>query len=340
LLVRKGSYSGFQTTKAVRVLGEAEVNVSGGAMISGIPAGRDFVIKSVAFAGLAYGLRITSSAGSIVLEDVEAKVTTNLPPLTWGMIVEASAKVALNRCRCSGGTLVTGSTMTTTSSVFTGSDPNPLFYPQPGTPALLTSSSTLVLGDCQATGGNGLVRASGGIAPASAVDSTKCSLVVLGDRSVLSAGRTGDPSDVPAIRGAGGNLLLDPVAVLVPFGSGNKYAGFDKTHERRLPSLTATGAGPGETVRSDLYSTRGHTVLLFAGFPINPLVVPGIGQFWLDPVTMLLLDAGVQGSLEHRLTNIPVPNSAVLRGVPLVLQALSGVFPGLETSSAVHVVLH
>lgn len=343
LLIRKGNYSGFQTSKPARMLGGPQVQVSGTVMISNVPAKTAFVIKSVAFRGsgllLNGAVTIDTCAGRVVLDDVDVKDPSTFSPRI-ALAMHRSNAVALNNVRAVPGMYATASTITATNSRFTGRDAQPSFLmPVPGTAGITIVGSTLVLGDCHAQGGNGLVRYMNGGAPVSGVDSTNSSLVILG-ASWIGTGQTGNAADIPAVIGHSGDLLLDPGVTLVSFGAAPGFAGFTNSYVRRLPSLTATGAAPGGTLRTDLHSTQGQLTILFASLLADPVVVPGVGQLWLDPGSMFVLDVGIQDRSEHRSTNIPIPNNPALRGLPLVLQALSGFPPGLETSSAAHVVLH
>lgn len=353
LLVRKGNYKTFKTSKAVRLLGVPGVRVlgtnslDGGITISSIPAGKTFTLKNVSISGSSFliggGLiTIQDCAGHVVLDNVEAtdpKTTAPGPALN----LRRAKAVTLNNSRCITGLTATDCTLMATGSVFTGRNAQVSFpFPISGTPAIAAVSSTLVLGQCVAQGGNGLDRQINGLAASPATRTVGGALVIAGDNnSSFQAGRIGvQQAAIPAVQGSSGNLLIDPSVTLVPFGNGPAFDGFTLTSRRRLASLTATGVAPGGTLRSELFSPQGHTTVLFASLAANPVLVPALGQLWLDPGSLLLLDVGLQDRTEHRRVSTPIPPGASLRGTVLALQALSGFAPRFELSTAAHVVLH
>ncbi|MFQ5507357.1 MAG: hypothetical protein ACE5F1_21540, partial [Planctomycetota bacterium] len=197
----------------------------------------------------------------------------------------------------------------------------PRAYLDPGTSGIEASASTLILAQCRATGGNGhrfhngLYFVTDPPHPALSVSAGKS--VIGGDGSSFFKAGSFNNIATPALSAKGGSLLHDPNVVLLPSGGGKSHQGFTTVARVRLPSLTASGAPPGGKLLADLFSPKGHSVILFASRVGKPLLLARLGQLWLDPGSLFLLDSGVQGIKEHHLTQVPIPSLAALRGLTL-----------------------
>jgi hypothetical protein len=98
-------------------------------------------------------------------------------------------------------------------------------------------------------------------------------------------------------------------------------------------SASATVA-PGEILSLHLRAPAGHYGIVMLGAPIAPVQV-GIGELTIDPASMMVLEAGVQGEDQVRLAQTLLPEDPRLRGLPIALQALSGPAPQLRLTNAV-----
>ena len=164
-------------------------------------------------------------------------------------------------------------------------------------------------------------------------------LVVAGDgQSLLASGSPVGNTSSSAVA-ATGDLLLDPDVQVIPAGAAAPISGGASVVFARLPALTATGAAPGGNLTADLHSEPGHLELLLASTPVAPQATP-LGQLWVAPLAFLVLDVGVQGASGHRGTTVPIPPDPALRGLPIMLQALSGPAPALGLSTPSAIVLH
>ena len=140
---------------------------------------------------------------------------------------------------------------------------------------------------CQATGGLG--------GKALLLDSGN--YIVAGDsRSLYRASGRSMPA-IEVTRTA--RLTIDPNVTLIPSGNAPPISGGGTVIKRRIPALQATGAAPGNTVMTELYSPAGHAVVLMIGVHKGPLSIPPFGDLWIDPLTLLIIAAGVQNQTEH-----------------------------------------
>ena len=164
--------------------------------------------------------------------------------------------------------------------------------------------------------------------------------ILCGDAtSTFEAGKLAPAeSGMHALTTTAGTLLIDPSVRLIPKGNGQKIAGSAKVISSRLPSLMATGAAPKGIVTTDLYAEKGTAQLLLASVPGFSLALP-FGELWLDPFALIIVESGIMGASEHRAIKIPVPNNAVLRGLPVGFQALRGNAAGIVLSNPVIVIL-
>lgn len=95
---------------------------------------------------------------------------------------------------------------------------------------------------------------------------------------------------------------------------------------------------PGELLSMTLRSPDGHLGIVLLGAPIAPIHSP-IGALSVDPAAMMVLDVGIQGQEQVHLMQMLLPEDAGLHGLPIAVQALSGLVPDLRLTNAVAMTL-
>ena len=223
------------------------------------------------------------------------------------------------------GLLCKASTVVVVDSVLLGQNAYDLMgnYSWRAYYGLEADASRVSLAFCDVRGGKGVSRLFGTWQASAAASFRSCATVITGDATArFLAGAPGGAAR-SAIESNGGMLHIDPSVTLGPRGTTVAMAGTTKVVRQRLPALKATGAPPGSTVTTDVYSKAGDTVLLFASLP-GDRTAPVFGDVWLDERFLLLLDTGVQPASQHRVYQGWLPSAASLRGLPLAFQALSG----------------
>jgi hypothetical protein len=100
-------------------------------------------------------------------------------------------------------------------------------------------------------------------------------------------------------------------------------------------SLSASDAvAPGEILSVLLRAPAGHYGVVMLGAPIAPVQV-GLGELRVNPAAVMVLDAAFQGEDQVRLVQTLLPENPYLRGMPIALQALTGLPPQLRLTNAV-----
>jgi len=352
ILVRAGHYVGGTTSKALRIIGGGQVFVAQLTVLD-LPARKGFTLRSVtlqATANVGQLFVLSRNQGLVHLDDVHADVGQLRLALD---IVDCKAVTIANSSFKGGpGLKCNGSTVTVSNTDLVGSNGSnrmmkqpPLCNYTPSSPAAELVSSTVLLNGVRAAGGdsdtwNPLCGSK--VPPSPAIRATNTALLITGDwTSGYAAGKNlGRPSyNVSAVVGFGGNFLFDNSVTFWPAGSASSYSGFANSHRRRLPSLVATAFQSGHFIGTDLFSQTGHLAVLLVALPTHPLIVPGVGQLWLDLGTVLVVDAGVQGASQHRLVTVPFPPTPALRGAALAFQAISGTTQSVVLSTPAVVVL-
>ena len=283
---------------------------------------------------------VETCAGRVVLEDIEAR-DARQGSLVPAVFANKCAALTLNNIRGIGGLSVTSSTVSASDCKWTGADAKMGWInTYPATAGVTAGFSTIILAACTSFGGDGLVYRLGNEPPAPGVKAGACSTVLLKESLFAAGSPKGTRLDAPAVKVNGGQLLYDPRVGLRPAGKAWGFEGSGKLHGRALPGLSATGAGPGGTMRIEYFSAERHLGIVFASFVANPVMLPNVGQLWLDPASAFVIDVGTPNVGLSRFTNIKVPIVLALRGMPLVFQALAGPMSRLEASNPAHVVIH
>lgn len=353
LLIRAGSYSPFETNKALTLLGQGTVVVADPLFprppqlvrVHSLPRGRTFTMKNVRIEArlTQFALSLASNVGRVHLEDVVVATASSPPSNMIGCIVVA----------CTAVTFVNGS----------------LF----GYPALSASQSTLALAGTMVSGGShcGSSRCLAGIGdgmvlqdcmvllsrasvsggstfpgwtfdPRPAIVMARSQLIATGDASTfIAAGGGNGSTPIAAIETNQGTIHLDTRLLVRGSQGGRDVNGTAVVVRRRIVALSGAGAPPGGNVAVEVVSPAGDPFVFAASLPTDPLPHPS-GLLFVDPQFMALFGFGVQNGNERSSTAVPVPNDPRLHGLVLAVQAgsLAAATQALEFSNPVVVVLH
>ncbi len=121
----------------------------------------------------------------------------------------------------------------------------------------------------------------------------------------------------PVLVTTGGTLWIDPRATTYTPGHGTATI-------RRGPvaGVWSSQATIGGTVDVQTFGDPNSMSTLFASLPrSNPVVLPGLGSAWVDPLTAVLVDSGPLDSIGDRSVTLPVL-SIMPEGMPLLFQAV------------------
>lgn len=337
LIVRAGDHIGFRTSKPLHVLGEDGARIGatllgGDAVIEDLPSGSSFSLRNFAFpGGTSIKVRLLRCAGTVLLEKLVADTSGGFG-FAQGVAAEDCAQVVVRDCAFHtwlpleafrSSVLVDASTLRGKDAFFF---PHAPFLASPGLRA--SGGATVWLSRCDVRGGDGGrdIGVFADDAPAIAVDGATLWIAAGATGNTLSAGQSSEPAPVPAIAGSatnGGVLELDPNVALIPHAGAPPIANVTTTITP-LPSLHASGARRGGTVDVDLVTPAGDALLLFVGLPGPPIPLAALrGSVWLDPLTLVFVAAGTQGSTPFRVV-VPVPDDPRLLGARFGWQAVAG----------------
>jgi hypothetical protein len=258
--------------------------------------------------------------------------------------ISNSRQVNLNRVQVSNakpGVSIAGSTVTMTDCSITGAHATLVHGIWPAENGLTVSNSTLIVSHSVVTGGNGLGTGPGLVPSAPAIAASNSEVFVHGDRSTLMAAGILSNGPVAAIQANGGSITVDPNVVLFPEQNAQPIGGTAQVSIQRMPGYHGTGAGPGGTVRCELFSRSGDFAVFMTSLAAYP--TPTLNSMiWLDlngwwQVTSI----AIQGSSERLASDIVLPNDPNLSGPAFVTQALSGnLTTGWQLSNPVFYALH
>jgi len=341
--VRAGVYDGAITSKALRLIGEAGAQLRAWRLLLGPP------VQPLVVRGLAAGKRFELSGfslepkgvgplegpfvsfedckGSIVVEGTD--LTATFAPNSGGFTLQAftirdCASVSLTRVACHPELSVERSTVTLSECSLSGASSFKIPFTSSLTgsgPALRLGNATAIVTDATATGGSGLQGILSSALAYPAVQATSSQVVLLGDSSSMFRAGSGpgrDPSGTPALLGTGSNLLIDTRIQLVPSGRAAGAQGFVRVDSRRRARLAVRRAPGGLRVETEAVAS-GNLAALFVSRSSGPSST-ALGQLWLDPASLLLVDAGTTDARGKRVVSLPAP--AGLSGA-LVFQSLS-----------------
>jgi hypothetical protein len=103
--------------------------------------------------------------------------------------------------------------------------------------------------------------------------------------------------------------------------------------------MIAKGGPPGGSLTADLFSPANELLVMLVGLPGPQVAVPGVGELWIDPLAVFVVGSGVQGPGEAWRLTLPIP-LGLPRGLPVIVQGLSGPAAALVLSTPAGVVLH
>lgn len=329
-----GAYHGTTTSKALTITGDspglAMFAGPGSAMtISGLPAGREFVLQNVEFLSGGAGPRIvvqgclgrvhlvrvnaySYSGGAALDVSLSSAVTVRGGDFQGFPGLRAqNATIAVSGSRCYG----------------LGGSANVL----PGIGAQLVDS-TAWFDSVQAYGGNawhtdapgpGIELINANLSATGITNGARAQSGFLG--SFASPGFT---AAVPAIRGQNSLLRIDPKVLLASTGGAPTIVGATTT-TTAIPSFVLNGV-PLLQSQSDLAAATASVTLV--GLPANPLPLPGVqGRLWLDPNQVLVLQGVLGGFAGFYETLLPAGAT-----VSMQLMTLQAGTVELSTPAIVH----
>lgn len=352
LLVRPGTYQGFETSKGLTVLGErlqfsgTRITPPSGARhtvrVHNLPAGQSFRmaacdVRRTMGGGLpgAYGsaVRVEHCLGSVLLDDVliEGFATDS----SAGLSAAQAAHLQITGCEIEGLPAYTdrgGSSCTVVASTLTGMSAItglggfPLSSAAPGVDiANFDGPSTMRLVRSTVRGGDGVmtsILAYGG-APAVLLHGT---LIVSGDASTqLVAGNSpaaGMPVDCVAtgLLSVSGIASVDPAVSVLGSGGGAPFSAGITATRPHVPWLVASGEGPGGQVAYTLGTTPNNPVSVILSLPALPIPTP-FGDFELNSLAIFPLYSGTQPATGLQSQSLTVPQDPGLLGSAFAVQA-------------------
>lgn len=354
LLVRKGAYHGFQTSKGITILGAsgARLVFTPGlgkkttlVNVSNLPAGRAFVMQGFALDSRpvpatqlsSNRIMLSANAGRVHLEGLQMtgnchSSLTSLCPRGVGIVNSKAVTLARMSFR---GVLVSLSKSHVVFSECTLSGLDAVILSSRyisrasgNSPAIIASDATVVIAGGNLRGGKGVTGAlvsPKSRASAPAIQATRCLLVVGGDGTdVIAAGAPyNGQKPTSAMSLEGGTLWLDPRPKLVPNPGAPAVAGRHLTRLGRPVTTQATSAPPGGTLQITTLGTPGEPVVLMLGLGGAVQSTP-YGTFWIDLNTFAVLGTTRLGRLGSWSLAVPVPNIPALRGWVVMFQSLGG----------------
>ncbi len=355
LVVRPGTYTGFDTDKGLTILGEPQgflgvrlltpTGATHTVSVHNLPTGAAFRMAACeidrpltgGIFGFAAGIAIENCAGSVLLDDV---TTDDFPGDGGGGIyLSGAAQVQVNGCEIYGHPALSddgGSRCTVVDSLLRGGNGTlglgqALLYPSsPGVASqTFDGPSSIRLVRTAVTGGNGVTSFLFGVPqfhPGSPAARIGGDLVVAGDASAqLVAGINNVPLagiDQTNFLQAG-IVTLDPSVTVLGSSGGPAVAPAITLTTQHVPWVVASGDGPGGTVDYTLATTANNPVVTLLSLPALPAPTP-FGVFELDPLAIAPLFSGSQPAPGVLTQSLAVPNDPALSGRAFAIQA--GVF--------------
>lgn len=298
-------YTPVNTSKALSIVGDPSdiarfTATPGGFQISGIPAGRDFVLRNCEIfatgAATSSVLRVQGCLGRVHLQQVQTASYAGTP----GLEIVACTAVTLREFEGQGhpALLARNATLAIADSRFYGGAASLAFPLQAGA-GLALIDSTAFLSRVQVNGG--IADRTSPPAPAATLIGSSVSFAGAGVGSHLFAGpigTNGAPASVPAILAQNSFLRLDPSAVVQARGGAPAFVGVTPTYAT-LATLSCTG-------RSNFFiavtGAPGSVQAMLLGQPGDPIAIGGVeGRLWLDPRTLVTLPGNLTGFSEYFL---------------------------------------
>lgn len=295
-------YTTVATSKALTIVGDPSgiANFWGaqvGFRISGIPAGRDFVMRNceISIVGSFPGplISLQGCLGRVHLQQVRAYLYTGAPAVE----VLACTAVTLREFDALGApaVLARNSTLAIADTRLIGNTASAL--------SALPAGSGLGLVDATAFLSN--VQAQGGLAdrtlpPAPSMTLVGSSVSVTGllMTARLTAGfygSSGLTAPVPAVVASNAFVRLDPAVIVESRGGAPAFVGVTPVITP-LATLSCTGR---TNFFVSIQGASGSAQALMLGKPGDPIAIGGVeGRLWLDPHLLVAVPGGVTGFSE------------------------------------------
>jgi hypothetical protein len=339
LLRGPGPYQTAATSKGVSIVapGSAIIGQPGNPntalTVSSLPSGTHFSLRNVVLAGLprATALILSACAGSVHLDHVT--IVLNGAPVQnagyAGFQCTGCSAVTVQGCHIEGKPAIQSitSSISVTSSTLVGIDAGPGdMYTSPSAAGLLANGSNVAIACSSVTGGSG---AGDGLfnprQPGSpAVSASGGSLAIGGNASTSSftAGMPVTTELIPAVGLTGmvaGSVAIDPRVPMTARNGAPVIQGAPANSVHTVASLGATRTVP-NLVSVKVIRRQSDIVALLVGMPVPPMNGP-FGRVWLDAGIRAWVAGGVIDASETWNQTMLVPNTPVLFGLPLGLQA-------------------
>ena len=338
VLVRTGSYQGFDISKGLRIVGEGRVLVTPRSRFSyaiwarRVPAGQVLSCAKLVTTGAVWFQAITQiqvqdCAGLVTLEHMRTTgASTAFSTIGSHAINATNCKaVTLNHCIVGFGLRAVDSRVAANNTIFRRYDSisNPNLKP---TIDLVGAQADLA--HCIAVG----ETSSGQSTATPAVVATRSSLVLRGTSTMIAGAVRG--TSAAAVDGDGqSRLVYDPRVRLQPSGNAKAVNGFGSVRRASLPTIVAQGGELGLWIDLQLTSSARDVYILKVGPPIAPIALRPFGDKWTDPRASLVVWAGILGASGSSEARLKVPNDPRLRGLVLGWQGLAGAWPKLGYSN-------
>ena len=328
-------YTPVTTAKGLQILGDPSglasfVATGPGFVVSGLPAGRDFVMRNCELFGLGTGgarVRIDSCLGRVHLQQVRATIYSGLPAIE----VIASTAVTLRECEGTGSPALRtqNATLAIMDSRFNGSAASAQTS-QPAFPGMALQDSSVQMSDVQAFGG--LAAGTFPPAPAAVFVGSSVSATGLAGAARFTAGfygSSGLSTAVPAIAGQTSLFAVDPEVLLNPHGGAAAVVG--------VVAVTTSQAALSVTGNSVFFvgfdGGANSAQLTLIGFPADPLALPGVGgRLWLGPTDVLVVPGVLGGFSGFAEFALPRATTLVMQVLNLQAGALELTAPAVVTS--------
>lgn len=317
ILVRPGTYFGPRTSKALTIVGFVgaalvNTNKDNATKISNLPAGKRFVLAGFVLGGPSYStafVEVMDCKGLVVLSGLASAENQQGTSLYIGR----SDAVTVHACAFRPGVWTYASRVVISDSIIA-----PFQHSLVGGFGLRLQEGELDFVASYVQGGDG-----GGHAP------TYPGIWVLGDATLRVRG---DASTrivagknyslyAPSIKAERnkGRLILDPRAAL----TGAAVEGFASRVVQKQSALSVDYSFISGKSTMKLVGRQGEVGAFWLSIDRAPIDIPGIGSWWLEPSTLVLLGAKVFDSSETLRLVLPHTSDSSLRGLEIGYQGFS-----------------
>jgi hypothetical protein len=347
IFVRAGDYSGFTTSKGLRILAlpatsaplaptvrAAATSALHTIGVVNLPQSETFAMVGVgveAPTGTGAAMSVINCSGIVHLEycDFEMREPALSGVLRPGLLVMQSPRVDIAYCESLGfpAALFDSSAVRCTNSRFLGNDGGffaggVIHLPGHGVAAL---ASTIDLSRCHLQGGSVLglaVLTEAGSGLASAMSDWTIRSDATG--SVVAGSLPGRA--VFAARGTG-TVRYDPPSSFIGTGGGAGTEPSLNAMPDALPSLAHVYLPVVGTMRVDIHGAPGDTFVFLFGLPDDPLSAPGAGELLLSIAATFPVAWGIVPTGGYASLTLPIP-VVPLHGEQFAWQALRSVPTG------------